>query len=94
VRKKYPVPVGDRSVLSARAILAKAPVHIQDTMSDPHYDREHAAAAGGSRRMLAVPMLREGAPLGAIVAAWADAGVSLLTPRANDRASYLLRPAN
>jgi class 3 adenylate cyclase len=75
VRKKYPVPVGDRSVLSARAILAKAPVHIQDTMSDPHYDREHAAAAG-SRRMLAVPMLREGAPLGAIVAAWAEAGAT------------------
>jgi two-component system NtrC family sensor kinase len=38
VRKKYPVQVDDRSVLSARAILAKAPVHIHDTMSDPHYD--------------------------------------------------------
>jgi GAF domain-containing protein len=75
VRKKYPVQASDRSVLSARAILAKAPVHIQDTMSDPHYDREHAAAAR-SRRMLAVPMLREGAPLGAIVAAWAEAGAT------------------
>jgi two-component system, NtrC family, sensor kinase len=75
LRKKYPVPVEDRSVLSARAILAKAPVHIQDTMFDPHYDREHAAV-GGSRRMLAVPMLREGAPLGAIVAAWAEAGAT------------------
>jgi two-component system, NtrC family, sensor kinase len=75
VRKKYPVQASDRSVLSARAILAKAPVHIQDTLSDPHYDREHAAAAG-SRRMLAVPMLREGAPLGAIVAAWAEAGAT------------------
>jgi GAF domain-containing protein len=75
VRKKYPVQASDRSVLSARAILAKAPVHIQDTMSDPHYDREHAAVAG-SRRMLAVPMLREGAPLGAIVAAWAEAGAT------------------
>jgi GAF domain-containing protein len=76
VRKKYPVQVNDRSVASARAILAKAPVHIQDTMSDPHYDREHAAAMGRSRRMLAVPMLREGAPLGAIVAAWAEAGAT------------------
>jgi hypothetical protein len=46
VRKKYPVQVSDRSVLSARAILAKAPVHIQDTMSDPHYDRQHAAVGG------------------------------------------------
>jgi GAF domain len=75
VRKKYPVQASDRSVLSARAILAKAPVHIQDTMSDSHYDREHAAVAG-LRRMLAVPMLREGAPLGAIVAAWAEAGAT------------------
>src|SRR5262245_22999625 len=75
VRKKYPVQVDDRSVLSARAILAKAPVHIQDTMSDPDYDREHAAA-GGARRLLAVPMLRDGAPLGAIVAAWDKAGAT------------------
>src|SRR5215475_9801660 len=75
VRKKYTVQVDDRSVLSARAILAKAPIHIQDTMSDPHYDREHAAV-GGARRMLAVPMLREGAPLGAIVAAWDKAGAT------------------
>jgi class 3 adenylate cyclase len=73
VRKKF--QVSDRSVLSARAILAKAPVHIQDTMSDPHYDREHAAASG-ARRMLAVPMLREGVALGAIVAAWAEAGAT------------------
>ena len=75
VRKKYPVQVDDRSVLSARAILAKAPVHIQDTMSDPDYDREHAAV-GGARRMLAVPMLREGAPLGTIVAAWDKTGAT------------------
>jgi GAF domain-containing protein len=73
MRAKYPVQVDDRSVISARAILAKVPVHIQDVMSDPHYDREHAAV-GAYRRMLAVPMLREGVPLGAIVAAWAEAG--------------------
>jgi len=75
VRAKYPVPVDDRSVLSPRAILAKAPVHIHDVLSDPHYDREHAAV-GAWRRMLAVPMLREGVPLGAIVAAWAEAGAT------------------
>jgi len=73
VRAKYPVHVADRSVLSSRAILAKAPVHIQDVMSDPHYEHEHAALSA-SRRMLAVPMLREGVPLGAIVAAWSEAG--------------------
>jgi two-component system, NtrC family, sensor kinase len=75
VRAKYPVRVHDPSVLSARAILARAPVHIPDTMSDADYDRQHVAAAG-IRRLLAVPMLREGVPLGAIVAAWAKAGAT------------------
>jgi GAF domain-containing protein len=74
-RAKYPVCVDDRSVLSARAILARAPVQIQDVLSDPHYDRHHAAV-GTSRRLLAVPMLREGVPIGAIVAAWAEPGVT------------------
>src|SRR5215470_1822982 len=73
VRTKYPVRVDDRSVLSARATLAKAPLHIQDIKSDPDYDRDHGMAVG-SRRLLAVPMLREGIPLGAIVAGWAEPG--------------------
>src|SRR5262249_58926011 len=75
LKAKFPVHVNDRSVLSSRAILAKTPVHIQDVMSDPHYDRQHVALSE-SRRLLAVPMLREGIPLGAIVAAWAEAGAT------------------
>src|SRR5262245_41783557 len=79
VKAKFPVHVNDRSVLSSRAILAKTPVHIQDVMSDPHYDRQHVALSE-SRRLLAVPMLREGIPLGAIVAAWAEAGATPKQP--------------
>jgi GAF domain-containing protein len=75
VKAKYPVRVDDPSVLSARAILARAPVHIEDVTSDAQYDRQHVAASG-IRRLLAVPMLREGVPLGAIVAAWAEAGAT------------------
>jgi two-component system, NtrC family, sensor kinase len=75
LKAKYPVHVNDRSVLSSRAILARVPVHIQDVMSDPDYDRQHGALTD-SRRLLAVPMLREGVPLGAIVAAWAVAGAT------------------
>jgi len=74
-KAKYPVRVDDPSVLSARAILARAPVHIQDIMSDAQYDRQHIATSG-IRRLLAVPMLREGVPLGAIVAGWAEAGAT------------------
>ena len=80
LKAKYPVHADDRSVLSARAIRAKAPVHIQDVLADPHYDRHHAVLMR-SRRMLAMPMLREGVALGAIVAAWPDAGA---TPKAHE----------
>src|SRR5262249_46285889 len=73
IRTKYPVRVDDRSVLSSRAILAKAPLHIQDNKSDPDYDRAHAAGIT-TRRLLAVPLLRDGAPLGVIVAGWAEPG--------------------
>src|SRR5262245_29343035 len=74
-KAKYPVRVDDPSVLSTRAILARAPVHIEDVMSDAQYDRQHVAASG-IRRLVAVPMLREGVPLGAIVAGWAEAGAT------------------
>jgi GAF domain-containing protein len=73
IRAKYPVAPDDPSVASSRAILTKAPVIIEDIANDPLYDREHAAVAGW-RRMIAVPMLREGEPLGAIVSAWAEPG--------------------
>src|SRR6516225_1681659 len=73
IRTKYPVRVDDRSVLSSRAILAKAPLHIRDIKSDPDYDRAHAAAVSIGR-LLAVPLLRDGAPLGVIVAGWAEPG--------------------
>jgi two-component system NtrC family sensor kinase len=75
IKAKYPVPVDDRSVVSCRTILAKAPVHIHDVLSDPYYDRDHAALSA-SRRFLGVPMLREGVPIGAIVGAWAEAGAT------------------
>src|SRR6516165_5025009 len=74
-KAKYPVRVDDPSVLSTRAILARAPVHVEDVMSDAQYDRQHVAASG-IRWLVAVPMLREGVPLGAIVAGWAEAGAT------------------
>jgi signal transduction histidine kinase len=80
MRQKYPVRIDDRSVLSSRAILAKAPLHIQDIRADPDYDSAHAAV-GSWRRMLAMPLLRDGVALGAIVAAWAEAGA---TPRQHE----------
>ena len=75
LREKYPVRIDDRSVLSSRAILAKTPLHIQNIKSDPDYDRAHAAAVSIGR-LLAVPLLRDGTPLGAIVGGWAKPGAT------------------
>jgi transcriptional regulator with GAF, ATPase, and Fis domain len=51
---------------SGRAILSRAIVQIEDTLSDPNYLYE-MARAGNWRSILAVPMLREGLPIGVIV---------------------------
>jgi GAF domain-containing protein/CheY-like chemotaxis protein/HAMP domain-containing protein len=56
----------NRQMMSGRAILTKAVVHVEDLMADPEYAR-HVGQAGGFRGALAVPMLREGSPIGAIV---------------------------
>jgi len=55
-----------RDLVSGRAILQRAVVQINDVRADPEYHRDIALASGW-RGMLAVPMLREGSPIGTIV---------------------------
>ena len=76
-RAKYPVRVDDPSAISARAIFTRAAVHVNDTFLDPAYDPKRAAALG-VRRLLGLPMLRDGLPMGAIVAAWGEPGATPL----------------
>ena len=51
---------------SGRAILTRAVAQVEDTLADPNY-LHPIAQAGNWRSVLAVPMLRAGAPIGAIV---------------------------
>jgi len=74
VRSKYPLRP-DASTISGRALLSGRTVHIDDVLADPEYDHTHAIK-GGWRRMLAVPMLREGIGVGVIVVAWAEPGTT------------------
>jgi len=71
-------PLGpDRRTVSGRAILGRAVVQVEDVLTDPeHYGRgaHGAAALGGWRSALAVPMFREGNPVGAIWVARATPG--------------------
>ena len=74
IRTKYPARV-DNSLLSGRVIQTLSVVRIDDAARDPDYDVQHASL-GGWRRMLGVPMLKDGAPLGVIVVAWDEPGVT------------------
>ena len=71
-KRVYPAPPSP-SFLSGRAILSKQVVRVTDALADEHYDRG-SAATGHWRRMIGVPILREGQPIGVLVVAWPDPG--------------------
>ena len=68
----YPTRPDERHA-SGRAILAKATVKVKDAVADPAYDHRFAMT-GSWRRVLAVPMLRSGEPIGVIAVVWANPG--------------------
>jgi two-component system, NtrC family, sensor kinase len=72
LHKKYPIRP-DSSQISGRVLLTKSVVRLEDVLTDPEYDQQFPSAMGW-RRMLGVPMLCEGDPLGVIVVGWAEAG--------------------
>jgi PAS domain S-box-containing protein len=72
VHRLFPMPP-DRRTLLGRAILDRNVAHVSSVQDDPAYDREVANVQlwrGG----LAVPMIRDGAPIGAIFVARAEVG--------------------
>jgi GAF domain-containing protein/CheY-like chemotaxis protein len=70
----YPAPPNPK-MMSGRVILSGQVKIEEDTFLDPDYDQT-AAHAGGWRRMLGAPLLKDGAPVGAIVMAWPDPGAT------------------
>src|SRR5262249_15852126 len=51
---------------TGRALLERKPAHIIDVLADPEYTMVEAPKKGGWRTMLAVPLLREGLPIGVL----------------------------
>jgi GAF domain-containing protein/CheY-like chemotaxis protein len=73
LQRLYPMRPS-RQHAAGRAILTSAVVEIEDALSDPEY-QQSVASLGGWRSMLAVPMLREGVPIGTIVIQRTEAGL-------------------
>jgi two-component system, NtrC family, sensor kinase len=63
-----------RTLGVGRAILDRDVVHLPDVRFDPEYQVRNLADAIGFRSGLFVPMLRDGAPIGAILVARAEPG--------------------
>ena len=76
MHRLYPAPPNPQ-MMSGRVILGRRVESLEDTTLDPNYDQT-TARAGNWRRMLGAPMLKDGAPIGALVVAWPDPGK---TPR-------------
>ncbi|HEY8244146.1 MAG TPA: GAF domain-containing protein, partial [Casimicrobiaceae bacterium] len=68
MRKRFPKPP-DAQQIAGRVILTGKVVGVADVRADPDYDQS-LVRAGNWRRVLGVPMLRDGKPLGAIVVGW------------------------
>jgi len=65
VRSVFPRPPG-RDVTATRAIVTRDVVIIPDVTQDPEFVCKSDAIAGGFRSTLAVPLIRDGMPIGAI----------------------------
>jgi GAF domain-containing protein len=77
LKTKYPMRP-DASQVSGRVILGRSVVRVENALLDPNYDQRFPSAMGW-RRMLGVPMLRDGDPLGVIIVGWAEPGPILKT---------------
>ena len=70
LRRVFPMPLGRGSV-ATRAVLTRDIVYISDIREDPEFRLQAVAQAVDFRSLLAVPMLHEGTPIGAISVAGA-----------------------
>jgi signal transduction histidine kinase len=73
IRRRYPIPPG-RASAAARAVLTGTVAEIPDVQADPDYAHGDDAKTMDFRSLLAVPMLKDGYAVGAIVIAQTQTG--------------------
>ncbi|HEY1863917.1 MAG TPA: GAF domain-containing protein, partial [Roseiarcus sp.] len=68
MRRVRDIPVtAERGTVSGRALLEGVAIQVEDVQSDPEYTFKEYATVGEFRTCLAIPMLRNGAPIGVLV---------------------------
>src|SRR5215831_10533572 len=72
-RELFPAPPHAGSV-TGRAILNRAVVHVEDALADRTYPYRNFARDAEVRSVIAVPMLRDGRPVGAVTVSRAEPG--------------------
>ena len=73
-RGVYPAPPSE-ALMAGRVILSAKALSMEDALTDPSYNKAFATA-GHWRRIIGAPMLKDGAPVGAILIAWPDPGMT------------------
>jgi GAF domain-containing protein len=74
VRHRYPRPPG-RGNAASRAVLTRSVVAIPDVLEEPEYDIKAPLVEAGFRSVLAVPLMREENPIGAITVVRPEPGL-------------------
>jgi signal transduction histidine kinase/DNA-binding response OmpR family regulator len=64
--ESHPITI-DRSSVSGRAALEGRPIQVPDVLADPEYAKHETQRVGGFRTVLGVPLMREGAAIGAVL---------------------------
>ena len=74
IRRLWPRPPG-REMAATRAVLTCSTVAIPDVLEDPDFMPRASAVTGNFRSILAVPLVREGSPIGAIAVGRPEPGL-------------------
>src|SRR6185369_16087802 len=62
----HPPLMSNPASLTSRAAAARRAVQVADALLDPEYGRRDVQQVGGYRTLLAVPIMREGVPIGVL----------------------------
>jgi class 3 adenylate cyclase len=82
----------ERGTITGRVLMERGPVQIEDILADAEYTNPEAQKSSGFRTVLAVPLLREGTPIGVLIVwrlevrRFSDAEVALMQTFADQAA--------